>query len=215
MWFSIIARPTTSSFSRTERLTCAYVLLCGTMLMNIMYYEQDQTTTSSSALVVGPLVLTQSQIVIGILSNLLIFPPSFLLLQIFRKSRECKTRSMQIRNKVSDMINNRLNINQLENPERKTKRENEIKCKGPKKIKIKKRFTLPWWFRCIGYLLAVFMIQVSLVFIIIKGVTFGDDKCRKWLTSFLVSILTSVFITANSSGNSGIFVCIPFSQGRH
>ena len=62
LWFSIFARPIMSSFNRTERLTCCFVLLFSTMLMNIMYYDQDKSTTRPGDLVVGPFTFTQSQV---------------------------------------------------------------------------------------------------------------------------------------------------------
>ena len=39
LWFSLFTRPPHSSFTRTNRLTCCFVLLYLTMLMNIMYYD--------------------------------------------------------------------------------------------------------------------------------------------------------------------------------
>ena len=63
LWFSLVARPTQSSFSRTDRLTCCLVLLYMTMLMNIMYYEMDKSSsTNSVTLYVGPLSLSSSQV---------------------------------------------------------------------------------------------------------------------------------------------------------
>ena len=62
LWFSLIARPTLSSFTRTDRLTCCIVLLYMTMLMNIMYYEMDKSSTSVGALVVGPFSLSSAQV---------------------------------------------------------------------------------------------------------------------------------------------------------
>lgn len=63
LWFSIWARPATSSFTRTDRLTCAFVLLCITMLVNIMYYEQASSTSSqTNQLVLGPMTLSSNQV---------------------------------------------------------------------------------------------------------------------------------------------------------
>ena len=61
LWFSILARPPLSSFTRTDRLTCCIVLLFLTMLMNIMYYEQDKSV-NTGALQIGPFSLTQAQV---------------------------------------------------------------------------------------------------------------------------------------------------------
>ncbi len=61
-----------------------------------MYYEQDKSSTSGS-LKIGPFSISQTQIVIGVISNLIIFPPSFLLVQLFKRSRKRKSRSIKLR----------------------------------------------------------------------------------------------------------------------
>jgi len=38
LWFSLIGRPVQSSFTRLDRLTCCCVLLCISMMVNILYY---------------------------------------------------------------------------------------------------------------------------------------------------------------------------------
>lgn len=70
---------------------------------------------------------------------------------------------------------------------------NEKKVK-PKRFNLTK-VSLPWWFKIIGYTLSAAIVTVCLFFTISKGISFGDDLCRKWLTSFLVSITTSVLLT--------------------
>ncbi len=86
LWFSLLARPVQSTFTRLDRLTCVFVLMCISMLANILYYGTD-TSTNPNALMIGPFTLTPEQIGIGIMTNLIVFPPSFLLLQLFRRSR--------------------------------------------------------------------------------------------------------------------------------
>ena len=54
---------------------------------------------------------------------------------------------------------------------------------------------LPWWFKIVAYVLSAILARVSLFFIVVKGISFGDEKCQKWLTSFMVSILASFLIT--------------------
>lgn len=63
MWLSIISRPIYSSFSRSERLTCCFVLLCMSMLMNIMYYDtQPEEANNNDGLKLGPLIITPQQV---------------------------------------------------------------------------------------------------------------------------------------------------------
>ena len=62
-------------------------------------------------------------------------------------------------------------------------------------IKVNKTYTIPWWCKIIAYLLSFACMFVSIFFIVIKGIEFGDEKVRKWITSLLVSFLTSVLLT--------------------
>ena len=61
LWFSILARPTLSTFSRLDRLTCCFVLLFITMLANIIYYDIDKQP-KTEGLQIGPFSLTQQQV---------------------------------------------------------------------------------------------------------------------------------------------------------
>lgn len=61
LWFSILSRPTLSSFTRLDRLTCCFVLLYMTMLVNILYYDIDRTNTTDG-INIGPFKLTSTQV---------------------------------------------------------------------------------------------------------------------------------------------------------
>ena len=62
LWFSVFARPVQSSFSRLDRLTCCFVLLAITMLMNILYYGMDNKA-SGDGLKIGPFInITPEQV---------------------------------------------------------------------------------------------------------------------------------------------------------
>ncbi|CAF0880040.1 unnamed protein product, partial [Brachionus calyciflorus] len=159
LWFSVFARPVQSSFTRLDRLTCCFVLLNMTMLTNILYYDVDKTA-SNNGLKIGPLSLTPEQIGIGIISNLIVFPPSFLIMQLFRRS---KSRHDENKNQ-----------------------KDKIKKKG---------ISFPWWVKIIAYFLSIIVVGVSVFFIIVKSVSFGDEKVQKWLTSLVVSVLASVLLT--------------------
>jgi polycystin 1L2 len=60
-WFSLLARPVQSTFSRLDRLTCIFVLMVVSMLANIIYYGTD-TSSSPNALKLGPFMLTPMQV---------------------------------------------------------------------------------------------------------------------------------------------------------
>ena len=61
LWFSVFTRPVYSSFTRLDRVTCCFVLLYITMLMNIMYYGLANSA-SSGGLELGPFHLTPEQV---------------------------------------------------------------------------------------------------------------------------------------------------------
>ena len=64
LWFSVISKPIYSSFSRLDRLTCCFVLLLKTMLMNIMYYGVvDNSSSSQDGLSLGPITITIQQVI--------------------------------------------------------------------------------------------------------------------------------------------------------
>jgi polycystin 1L2 len=48
VWLSIFNRPMQSSFTRLDRVTCCFVLLYLTMLLNIIYYTSSDDVESNS-----------------------------------------------------------------------------------------------------------------------------------------------------------------------
>ena len=60
--------------------------------------------------------------------------------------------------------------------------------------KAKGMFMFPWWCVFIAYGLSALIAAVSLFFIIIRGIEFGDTKIQKWLTTLLSSFFSSVIL---------------------
>ncbi|RNA25490.1 polycystin-1-like isoform X2, partial [Brachionus plicatilis] len=211
LWFSVFARPVQSTFTRLDRITCCFVLLCITMLMNILYYELD-SAPNTGGIDIGPFRMTTQQIGIGIMTNLLTFPPCFLLIQLFRRSKARKTKHSQIKkildensNKMSQRSETNLGLTDIRNeqttpvqtPFKKETNQN-FKFKESNKYvakKTKRKLLFPWWTKIIAYILSFCFAGVSLFFVVIKGIEFGDEKVKKWITSLFVSFLTSVLLT--------------------
>ena len=139
---------------------------------------------------------------IGIMSNLIMFPPSFLIVQLFRRSRPRRTRTEMIKKAIESTKNpnhergsryKNYNDEKIKNdPEIPTIQEQDKKSSKKKK---KGPFTFPWWCKIIAYIFSFMFSVFSVFFIVIKGISFGDEKVTKWLTSFVVSIFTSFLIT--------------------
>jgi len=188
LWFSIFARPVQSSFTRLDRLTCGFVLLCISMLMNILYYGVDKSA-SPNGLKIGPFNFTPAQISIGIITNLIVFPPSFLLVQLFRRSKRRETRITRLRNTLLGIQNKSMLSTNDSSDKYKVERSNNEKKKQKKELKF------PWWTKIIAYVLSFIFAAMCIFFIIMQGISFGDDKCTKWLTSIMVSFITSILLT--------------------
>ena len=57
------------------------------------------------------------------------------------------------------------------------------------------KFTLPWWCIFITYGLCLILATVSIVFIIARGIEFGDVKTQQWLISIVSSFFSSILLT--------------------
>lgn len=120
---------------------------------------------------------------------MIIFPPTFLLVQLFRRSKPKQSRSSKLEKQLELIKSkNKIKDEYIYNRQQSQKKKPEIRNK-------KKKMMLPWWFKIIAYILSFIFASVSLFFIIIQGITFGDEKCSKWITSLVVSFITSIFLT--------------------
>jgi polycystin 1L2 len=205
LWLSIFSRPVKSSFTRLDRTVCCFVLLYISMLANILYYGIDKSANSGGLILgnlkinlkdsysninlicyQGPFLLTPTQIGVGIMTNLIVFPPSLLLMQLFRKSKR-RTNELKKIKKKNDEFDD---ITKGRDSNKTPSINNDSKTTD-----VKKSFALPWWCKIIAYILSFIFIGVSIFFIIVQGITFGDEKVQKWLTSFMSSVLSSILLT--------------------
>ncbi|CAF1360361.1 unnamed protein product, partial [Adineta steineri] len=183
LWFSIFSRPPSNKFTRTQRCTCCFVLFFTSMLINIMYYdlsnEADASSeTHSGASSIGPFYIAPQQIGIGIMVELFTLIPSLLIVQFFRR--------IQPRQQISRLREALYKIQ----TSRKTSSTN-----APAIKKKKSSITFPWWCLFIAYGLSTIIIAVSIFFIIVRGIEFGDVKTQQWLTSVLTGFFSSVIFT--------------------
>jgi hypothetical protein len=78
----------------------------------------------------------------------------------------------------------------------------------PKKSKTSS-LTFPWWFLYVTYALCLLLAGVSILFIIARGIEFGDAKAQKWLISILTGVFSSILLTQPIKVNSTFsFLCI-------
>ncbi|CAF1416666.1 unnamed protein product [Rotaria sordida] len=182
LWFSIFSRPSSNKFTRIQRCTCCFVLLFSSMLLNIMYYDLSveanmSKKTVGNSLSIGPLYITPQQIVIDVMVELFSLIPSLLIVQFFRRIR---TRQ-QISPLRQALYKLRPSLQIQKNIHLTKKKQCEL--------------TFSWWCLFIAYGLSFIIIAISIFFIIARGIEFGDLKTRKWLTSVLTGIFSSILLT--------------------
>ena len=76
--------------------------------------------------------------------------------------------------------------------------EIEMEKETNKQVEVKKKskpFSLPWWFTIVAWFVLWATTLASLAFVLFYGVQFGDVKTKKWITSLLISFVTSIFLT--------------------
>ena len=119
------------------------------------------------------------QIVIGIIIQILSLIPRILLVQLFRRIQSRRKRISPSHSILS-----------------KVKRNSESFDEDEKKKSKKKKCSLsfPWWWIFIAYGLCIIIVAVSIFFIIARGIEFGNLETKKWLTSMVTGLLSSIFI---------------------
>ncbi|XP_064093787.1 uncharacterized protein LOC135206294 [Macrobrachium nipponense] len=217
LWFSVFLRPARSRFTRCQRVGSCFALLFLSMLVNAMWYDKVPEQPSTGGLKFGPFSLTPAEIGVGVISNLIVFPPSFLIVFLFRRARPSKLRESRIQKAVektreefrskhsgssadedSDTENQKTEKSEISydhEKQRDAPSSDEDQNKEEKektKKKKKKKLTLPPFFRYVAWLLVFACIGVSCFFLLMYGVMFGNSKATKWVLSLIVSFFSSV-----------------------
>ena len=106
----------------------------------------------------------------------LIFYYKFIIKNFLRFRNKIKKRIVKTKNDLIERRNDKTQI-----------------TKDNKKSRV--AFSFPWWFKIVAYLLSFLFSGISIFFIIVKGISFGNDACTKWLTSVIISLFSSIFLT--------------------
>ena len=89
IWISVFTRPPQNPFTRCQRLTCCLSFLLTAMVTNAMFYQFDRTPTDTFKF--GPLVISWTQIKIGIQSSVIAIPANLFVVLIFRNIRQASS----------------------------------------------------------------------------------------------------------------------------
>jgi hypothetical protein len=204
LWFSIFSRPPSNQFTRVQRCTCCFVLLFTAMLLNILYYNQSaeaKTNEASGGLSLGPLYITVEQVSLDVSSSF----ESFGYLDRNRchgriaftssESTACSTVSTYPIPTISTAAD--FNVSRISSLIKKSFYFFRFCSQSGARSANKKpsQRTFPWWCLFLAYGLSLALVGVSILFIIARGIEFGDLETQKWLTSILTSFFSSIFLT--------------------
>ncbi|KAK7024484.1 hypothetical protein SK128_010796 [Halocaridina rubra] len=188
LWFSVFLRP-----PRCQRLGSCFALLYLSMVVNAMWYQTVPESPGTGGLQLGPFSLSPEQIGVGVMSNLIIFIPSLIIVQLFRKARPRTLRKSRVQEALEKTRKIPSNKNQtLENETIKRPLSSVTTSSDAIIKRRKKKSTLPWWTRIIAWILVWVCILASITFVYFYGISFGNTKATKWVTSLVISFFSSV-----------------------
>ncbi|XP_013384714.1 uncharacterized protein LOC106154780 [Lingula anatina] len=87
LWISVFTRPTSSRFSRVQRVSVCIAMLFLAMIANAMFFKGEEEGTSSSGISLGPITITFRQVYVGFIGSLLVVPPTVIMIEIFRRAK--------------------------------------------------------------------------------------------------------------------------------
>uniref|UniRef100_A0A8P4G0C2 Polycystic kidney disease protein 1-like 2 n=1 Tax=Dicentrarchus labrax TaxID=13489 RepID=A0A8P4G0C2_DICLA len=103
LWYSVISRPPSSTFTCVQRVSCCFSLLLCTMLTSIMFYGIP-TDPSEQTMDLGHFEFTWQQFMVGVQSSLIMFPVNILIVSIFRNTRPRETSCCKRKTKKTDTL---------------------------------------------------------------------------------------------------------------
>ena len=171
LYLSLFTKPPQSTFTRCQRLTCCLSILFSAMLVNAMFYRSDGDHSDSFA--VGPVVLSWTQIKIGIQSGLIAVPVNVLVVAIFRN----------IKTPIAKDTGR--NLSKLWKTEAGLLTDvTEEKAPG----------CFPPIFVYFAWCVSILVALTSAAFIVFYSLMWGKDTSNRWLTSVMISFFQDVIV---------------------
>ncbi|XP_077976290.1 polycystin family receptor for egg jelly-like isoform X1 [Styela clava] len=212
LWISIFYRPTKSTFTRVQRLSCCICLLFLTMIANAMWFESGSRSGSSgtSTLKVGPFVVSPIQVWTSFCSTLMVVPVVTLVMMLFKKAKtkdqedyeeKEKKRREQALNKIRKRQHAKAST--LPNPSELVGKDAVYTIDDQGRIHAKEKTkraalqtvnTWPHWCVYIAWVLVVLAVLCSGFFAILYSFEWGRVKANRWLCNMMLSFWQSVLI---------------------
>lgn len=183
LWFSIIARPPQSVFTRVQRLSVALSLMYCTMITSCMFYNTGgQKEDPTYILYLGSLKIDLKQMIIGLQSSLIVFPVNLAFMQIFRNIRPDNANT----EKAEDITEGFDDVCEEDEMEEKEEEKNKNKKKEKKGLH-------PRWL-WVAWTICALSTIASATFTVFYSLSWGPETANKWMIAFILSFFQSVLL---------------------
>ena len=134
------------------------------MICSAMWYRVDEKTSKDSfSINIGPLTLGWTEVYVSIITVLMVYPPTILVAEIFRRRK-----LNSVRHYIKDPDLQKLVMDNAE--------------EGP----------LPRWTLYLAWMLVYLAIIASCFFTFLYSLQWGGEKSRKWLAAFFMSLVETL-----------------------
>lgn len=186
LWLSMIIRPQQSTFTRVQRLTCAYALLFLTMITSCMFFRTDNEVRPNQVSI-GIIKFSLTTLYVSFISILIATVPIFIVTFIFKKSRPKETS-----NSLDKKKNDRKPFSDVQNE--KEAEDEDVFMDDYFNFYKEERLPLPHGMVYVGWTILVLAIVSSGFFVILYSMEFGKTKSEEWLSTFVFSFVESLFV---------------------
>lgn len=186
LWLSMIIRPQQSTFTRVQRLTCAYALLFLTMITSCMFFRTDDEVRPNQVSI-GIIKFSLTTLYVSFISILIATVPIFIVTFIFKKSRPKETSNSHDKKKDDGKP-----FSDVENE--KEAEDEDVFMDDYVNFYKEERLPLPHGMVYVGWTILVLAIVSSGFFVILYSMEFGKTKSEEWLSTFVFSFVESLFV---------------------
>lgn len=188
LWLSMVIRPQQSTFTRVQRLTCAYALLFLTMITSCMFFKSDEEVRPNQVSI-GIIKFSLTTLYVSFISILIATVPIFIVTFIFKKSRPKEPANNQSMTKKTD---DKIGFNDVKDED--TSEEENDYSEDCVNFYKEERLPLPHGMVYVGWTILILAILSSAFFVILYSMEFGKTKSEEWLSTFVFSFFESLFV---------------------
>ena len=159
-------------------MSSLFALLFLLLLMNSLMWK-FVLNEETSQFAQGFIRLSLKDFFTGFLANCFAYPFLFLVVFLFKNSKSKILKSNHV-------------VKALDEEEDKEKKKSNQRNENL--LSSRKRFSLPFYCSYIGWALVFLFMLSSILLTLAQGITFGNDKLYRWLSSSILAWVISFFI---------------------